>query len=73
MKDGSGKWKKDGRPNCNQYDGHFFNDMKHGLGVFQWESGNVYEGGYWMDLREGFGKMEWNDGSNYEGEWSKGL
>ena len=73
FKDGSGKWKKDARPNCNQYDGHFKQDMKHGYGVFSWESGNSYEGEYYLDLRNGFGAMEWNDGSYYEGEWYKGL
>ena len=73
IKGGFGKWKKDGGFNCNQYEGLFFNDMKHGEGVFTWESGNQYEGNYWMDLREGFGRMSWKDGSFYEGDWSKGL
>ena len=39
--------------------------MKHGLGIFQWESGNRYEGGYYMDQRQGDGHMDWHDGSNY--------
>ena len=47
--------------------------MKHGAGIFQWESGNKFEGNYWMDLREGYGRMDWNDGSYYEGEWHEGL
>jgi len=57
MKHGRGKWRKDSRPNCNQYDGEFFNDMKHGQGSFTWESGNKFVGSYQFDQRQGYGEM----------------
>ena len=47
--------------------------MKHGEGVFKWESGNKYEGCYEYDLRQGYGEMFWSDGSVYKGEWHKGF
>ena len=72
MRFGHGKWKKDKRPNCNNYDGFFLNDKKHGRGVFTWESGNRYDGNYMDDLREGYGEMLWNDGTQYRGNWHKG-
>jgi len=46
--------------------------MKHGYGVFVWESGNYYKGNYLMDARGGYGEMYWNDGSVYKGEWKDG-
>jgi len=47
--------------------------MKHGYGVFSWESGNVYKGNYEFDMRQGYGEMYWNDGSTYKGNWIKGM
>jgi len=73
MKHGNGKWRKDSRPNSNNYEGEFFNDMKHGKGVFTWESGNRYDGEYHNDNRAGYGEMTWKDGSAYKGQWSNGL
>ena len=72
LKDGHGKWRKDKRPNCNNYDGYFLNDMKHGRGIFSWESGNRYDGHYAYDQRQGYGEMYWSDGSVYKGNWHKG-
>ena len=73
IKSGSGKWKKNAdQPNCNQYEGEFANDCKHGLGVFHWESGNRYHGHYVGDQRDGYGEMYWNDSSVYIGNWKEG-
>jgi hypothetical protein len=46
LRHGFGKWRKDQTPNSNNYEGEFHGDMKHGKGVFKWESGNVYKGMY---------------------------
>jgi hypothetical protein len=53
QKHGKGKWKKrqDDRSICNQYEGYYEMDKKHGYGVFQWESGNKYSGNYHYDDR----------------------
>jgi hypothetical protein len=45
-------------------------DKKHGVGYFQWESGNSYFGEYKMDERDGYGEMKWTDGSIYKGIWT---
>jgi hypothetical protein len=37
--------------------------MKHGIGYFEWESGNSYYGSFVSDERDGFGVMKWTDGS----------
>lgn len=73
IKEGNGKWRKNAdQPNCNEYEGDFANDCKHGLGLFHWESGNRYHGHYINDQRQGYGEMFWNDGSVYVGHWSEG-
>ena len=41
--------------------------MKHGYGIFSWQSGNVYKGNYENDERNGYGEMSWTDGSVYKG------
>jgi hypothetical protein len=46
--------------------------MKHGYGVFVWESSNYYKGNYVTDQRSGYGEMFWNDGSIYKGQWVDG-
>ena len=46
--------------------------MKHGEGVFTWDSGNVYKGSYQYDKKNGYGEMQWTDGSCYKGQWKDG-
>ena len=41
--------------NNNIYEGDYFNDKKHGFGVFTWASGNIYKGDYKDDERNGNG------------------
>ncbi len=73
-KQGKGKWKQSkNQINCNTYDGDYFQDQKHGQGVYTWASGNIYKGDYNDDERPGNGQMLWTDGSMYEGEWHKGI
>jgi len=74
LKHGKGKWVRRlvndhlGK-RCNQYEGDYLMDRKHGWGKFEWESGNTYAGGYSNDEREGYGVMKWTDGSCYMGMW----
>jgi hypothetical protein len=48
-------------------------DKKHGVGFFEWESGNSYAGEYKNDERSNYGVMRWTDGSVYMGMWDKGI
>ena len=57
----------------NTYEGQYFEDKKHGQGIFEWESGNVYNGAYYDDERQGYGVMTWTDGSTYMGTWDQGI
>jgi len=45
-KHGKGKWKKKPSHNgrCNSYEGDYLFDKKNGIGIFEWESGNIYKG-----------------------------
>ena len=50
------------------------NDLKHGIGYFEWENGNSYAGAYVKDEREGYGVMRYaSDGSSYLGMWQGGF
>ena len=70
MKSGQGDWKKhDGVDDCNQYQGRYKNDMKHGYGEFRWSTGSVYKGSYEVDKKKGFGEMFWADNSIFRGYW----
>ena len=55
------------------YEGEFKNDLKEGLGMYIWASGNYYKGYYKGDLRDGYGEMYWADHSHYKGNWHLGL
>jgi hypothetical protein len=55
------------------YNGDYFRDKKHGIGIYKWPSGNEYRGNYVNDKREGYGEMYWTDGSFYKGEWKEGI
>lgn len=74
MKSGRGKWRrKMTNQKCNQYEGEYQRDKKHGVGYFEWESGNSYAGNYSSDERSGYGVMRWTDGSVYMGMWARGI
>lgn len=55
------------------YEGSYYQDKKHGVGYFEWESGNSYAGNYVFDERCGYGVMRWTDGSVYFGLWERGI
>lgn len=59
------------------YDGDWFDNLKHGWGVRQYESGNVYEGMWYKHERQGEGKMVWRDRKGgkemYIGQWEAGI
>lgn len=74
MKSGRGKWRRKMTiQKCNQYEGEYQRDKKHGVGYFEWESGNSYAGNYSSDERSGYGVMRWTDGSVYMGMWARGI
>jgi hypothetical protein len=53
-----------------EYDGEWFEDMKHGLGIHKTIEG-VYTGQFVFNCREGEGSMRYSDGSTYDGGWKK--
>ncbi len=73
MKHGLGKWRRKSQGKTNFYEGNYFKDKKHGVGYFEWESGNCYDGVYQRDERSGYGVMRWTDGSSYHGLWENGI
>jgi hypothetical protein len=74
LKHGKGRWKSARDvANVNHYDGDYFNDKKHGYGIFTWASGNTYKGEYFEDERHGTGEMSWTDGTRYIGDWCHGI
>ena len=73
MKSGKGHWKKSQDEGCNQYEGEYVDDKKHGQGEFRWQSGGHYRGSYIDDKKEGYGEMIWADNSSFRGQWSHGI
>lgn len=50
------------------YEGYFKDALRHGKGVYHWNSGTVYDGEWANDLKCGYGKMT-VDWGTYEGLW----
>jgi hypothetical protein len=73
MRHGRGVWRESNLPNATSYDGMYFNDKKHGDGLYKWRSGSHYKGSFYNDQRDGYGEMFWIDGSSYKGQWEKGA
>jgi hypothetical protein len=58
--------------NGDVYEGNYFENVKHGMGVYRYRDGNrVFEGRYVMGQRVD-GKMTYGDGSSYKGQWYDG-
>lgn len=58
------------KPCGDVYEGGFFDNMKHGVGVMKYADGKVYDGTFQCD-RMGKGTMKYVDGSSYWGYWCK--
>ncbi|KAG7342649.1 2-isopropylmalate synthase [Nitzschia inconspicua] len=52
------------------YEGGFFDNYKHGLGVLQYADGRVYDGIFAFGKLEGKGHLEYPDGTKYWGHWT---
>jgi hypothetical protein len=60
------------KANGDTYQGHFLDDVKHGLGVYRHADGKrVFDGRYVMGQRVD-GSMNYADGSVYKGQWYSG-
>jgi hypothetical protein len=73
MRHGRGVWRESNLLNATSYDGMYFNDKKHGDGLYKWRSGSHYKGSFYNDQRDGYGDMFWIDASSYKGQWEKGA
>lgn len=65
-------------PNGDRYAGEFFDDYRHGRGIYMWGdktpwAGDRYEGEYLWDKRHGWGVFQWGSGDRYEGPWQNDL
>ena len=58
-------------PNGSQYEGHFVNNKKHGLGTFITAQFR-YEGEFKNDQPHGKGTVNSKDGKKLEGVWERG-
>ncbi|MCZ8343164.1 MAG: hypothetical protein O9301_09045 [Leptospira sp.] len=59
-------------PNGDQYEGHFYNDLKEGIGIYRYANGDRYEGFYRNDLRHGEGIYFYQNGDRFEGKYQNG-
>lgn len=53
------------------YEGGFFDNMKHGLGVMKYADGRIYDGMFTLDKIDGKGRLTDTDGTKYWGYWSR--
>ena len=64
-------------PSGDRYEGEFFEDYRHGAGVYgfgrgPWQ-GERYEGAFAYDRRHGFGVYLWRTGDRYAGPWENDV
>ena len=56
------------------YSGDYFDGVRQGYGVYEWNNGDKYEGNYRNNKKEGRGKYFWaSNGDCYEGEYMDNL
>lgn len=55
----------------NSYQGGWYDDKKHGLGVMKYSDGRVYDGVFMLDKLEKKGKLSMSDGTKYWGYWNR--
>ncbi|TGM46328.1 hypothetical protein [Leptospira vanthielii] len=58
--------------NGDRFDGEFFEDIKHGYGIYYYSNGDVFEGEYQFGYKEGPGVYRYANGDKYIGLYSKG-
>lgn len=58
--------------NGDQYEGHFYNDLKEGIGIYRYANGDRFEGNYRNDLRHGEGLYFYQNGDRFEGNYQNG-
>jgi len=55
------------------YIGRWKDGLRHGIGKFVWNNGDMYNGEWSNDKRHGQGVYLWHDGSKYKGNYSFGI
>jgi hypothetical protein len=53
------------------YQGGFFDNYKHGLGVLQHSDGRIYDGTFALGKLDGKGHLQYPDGTKYWGGWTE--
>eukprot|EP00980_Cylindrotheca_fusiformis_P012833 scaffold3169_cov107-Cylindrotheca_fusiformis.AAC.3 len=53
-----------------EYEGGFFDNHKHGLGIVKYPDGRVYDTSFQLGKMSGKGHISWPDGSKYWGHWN---
>lgn len=53
------------------YKGEYFDNMKHGQGVYSWPTGDVYTGQFFKGMKEGFGIVRYSNGDVFAGQMKK--
>jgi hypothetical protein len=53
-----------------EYEGGFFDNHKHGLGLVKYPDGRVYDASFQLGKMNGKGHLTWSDGSKYWGHWN---
>lgn len=53
-----------------EYEGGFFDNHKHGLGIVKYPDGRVYDASFQLGTMNGKGHLTWQDGSKYWGHWN---